>query len=101
PCCGQARRRSQEKGIPPRMKRPAAAPAVPLSDIAAAVGGRQVGADTSILGVSSLDEACACDLAYVESDRFIDAARASRASAFLVDQESGGLGPARLVVSDA
>jgi UDP-3-O-[3-hydroxymyristoyl] glucosamine N-acyltransferase len=82
------------------MRRAPAASAVPLSDIAAAVGGRQVGAETSIRGVSSLDEADAGDLAYVEDDRFIEAARSSRASAFLVGQEIAGLGRAQVVVSE-
>ena len=82
------------------MKRPSAAPAVPLSDIAAAVGGRQVGAEISILGVSSLDEADMGDLAYVDGDRFIEAARASRASAFLVGEEIAGLDRPQVVAPD-
>ena len=82
------------------MRKASAAPAGPLSDIAAAVGGRQVGAETSILGVSSLDEADEGDLAYVDGDRFIEAARASRASAFLVDQEIAGIERPQVVVPD-
>jgi UDP-3-O-[3-hydroxymyristoyl] glucosamine N-acyltransferase len=82
------------------MRRASAASAVPLSDITAAVGGRQVGPAASILGVSSLDEAAVGDLAYVESDRLFEAARASRASAFLVGQEIAGIGRAQVVVSD-
>jgi UDP-3-O-[3-hydroxymyristoyl] glucosamine N-acyltransferase len=82
------------------MRRPPAASAVPLSDIAAAVGGRQAGSETSILGVSSLDEAEAGDLAYVENDRFIEAARASRASAFLVGREIPAFGRPQIVVPE-
>jgi UDP-3-O-[3-hydroxymyristoyl] glucosamine N-acyltransferase len=82
------------------MRRPSAAAGVPLSDIAAAVGGRQIGAETGILGVSSLDEANAGELAYVENDRFIEAARASRASALLVGQEIGEIGRPQIVVSE-
>jgi UDP-3-O-[3-hydroxymyristoyl] glucosamine N-acyltransferase len=80
------------------MSRPAAAPAVLLSEIAAAVGGRQVGAEIGIQRVSSLDEADAGDLAYVESDRFIEAARASRASAFLVGEDIVGMERPQVVV---
>ena len=82
------------------MRPASAAAAVPLSGIAAAVGGRQVGAETGILGVSNLDEAEQGDLAYVEGDRFVEAARASRASAFLVDQEIVGMERPQVVVSD-
>ena len=71
------------------MRPPSAPRAVPLSAIAAAVGGRLVGAEAMIGGVSSLDEASAGDLAYVDGDRFIEAARASRASAFVVGGEIG------------
>ena len=59
--------------------------AVPLSEIAGAVGGELVGAgDTMIAGVSSLAEARGGDLAYVDGDRFIPAALASRAAAFVI-----------------
>jgi UDP-3-O-[3-hydroxymyristoyl] glucosamine N-acyltransferase len=77
-----------------------AAPGVPLGDIVAAVGGRLVGADTAILGVSSLEEAGGDDLAYVESDRLQEAARASRAGAFLVGAEIAGIGRPQIVVAD-
>ncbi len=50
--------------------------------------------------MSSLDEADAGDLAYVDGDRFIEAARASRASAFLVGQEIAGLERPQVVVPD-
>ncbi|HXJ80960.1 MAG TPA: UDP-3-O-(3-hydroxymyristoyl)glucosamine N-acyltransferase [Candidatus Methylomirabilis sp.] len=82
------------------MRRPRAASVVPLSEIAAAVGGRQVGAETSIQGVSSLDEAEAGDLAYLDDDRFTEAARACRASALLVVHEVAGLGCAQIVVAE-
>jgi UDP-3-O-[3-hydroxymyristoyl] glucosamine N-acyltransferase len=58
---------------------------VPLSEIAGAVGGQLVGAgDTMIAGVSSLAEARGGDLAYVDGDRFIPAALASEAAAFMI-----------------
>jgi UDP-3-O-[3-hydroxymyristoyl] glucosamine N-acyltransferase len=75
-----------------------AAPGVPLSDIAAAVGGRLVGTDASVLGVSSLGEAGGGDLAYVEGDRFLEAARASRAAAFLVNEAIVGIERPQIVV---
>jgi UDP-3-O-[3-hydroxymyristoyl] glucosamine N-acyltransferase len=82
------------------MRRPSAAPAIRLSEVAAAVGGRQVGAETSILGVSSLDEADMGDLAYVDDDRFIETACASRAAAFLVGHEIAGMDRPHVVVPD-
>ncbi len=82
------------------MRSPSAAPAVPLSEIAAAVGGRMVGAETTIASVSSLDEARAGDLAYVDGDRFIQAARASQASAFLVGRPIPEISRPQVVVAD-
>jgi hypothetical protein len=56
-------------------------PAARLEEIAGAVGGTVVGApDTMITGVSSLTEAAPGDIAYVESERFAEAARGSRAA---------------------
>ena len=51
-------------------------------------------------GVSSLDEAGAGDLAYVDGDRFIEAARASRASAFVVGGAIAEISRPQVVVSD-
>ncbi len=82
------------------MRPPPAPRAVPLSEIAAAVGGRQVGAETAIEGVSSLEEAGPGHLAYVDGDRLTEAARASRASALLVAREIAGIARAQIVVSD-
>ena len=82
------------------MTRPSAPPAVPLSTIAAAIGGRKVGADTMIGGVAGLEEAGPADLAYVDGDRAIEAARGSRAAAFLVSQEIGGLTSVQVVVGE-
>ena len=80
--------------------RPPAPRPVPLSAIAAAVGGRLVGAETMIGGVSSLEEARAGDLAYVDGERFIEAARCSRASAFVVGGEMAEIPRPQVVVSD-
>jgi UDP-3-O-[3-hydroxymyristoyl] glucosamine N-acyltransferase len=82
------------------MRQASATPAVSLSEIAGAVGGRQVGPEASIRGVSSLDEADRGDLVYVDGDRYHEAARASRAAAFLVSQEIAGLERPQLVVPD-
>jgi len=60
-------------------------PAVRLEAIGRAVGGTVVGpSDTMITGVSSLGEAAPGDIVYVENERLADAARASRATAFVV-----------------
>jgi len=82
------------------MRRASAPRAVPLSEIAAAIDGRRVGAETTIAGVSSLAEAGPGDLAYVDGDRLADAARTSRASALLVDREMEGLAPIQVVVAN-
>jgi UDP-3-O-[3-hydroxymyristoyl] glucosamine N-acyltransferase len=82
------------------MTSPATPATVRLSEIAGAVGGGLVGADTVITGVSSLEEARAGDLAYVDGDRFIEAARASAASAFIVSRSIAELGRSQLVVAD-
>ena len=74
--------------------------AVPLSEIAEAVGGAVVGGDAMIGGVSSLEEAGADELAYVEADRFIEAARASRASAFMVRRPLAELSRPQVVVAE-
>jgi UDP-3-O-[3-hydroxymyristoyl] glucosamine N-acyltransferase len=73
-------------------------PAVSLGEVAAAVGGRLVGPDVSIRGVSSLDGAGSGDLAYVDADRFFEAARASRAAAFLVSREIPGTAQPQVLV---
>ena len=82
------------------MRPPSAPRAVPLSAIAAAVDGRLVGAEAMIGGVSSLDEAGAGDLAYVDGDRFIEAARASRASAFVVGDAIAEIPRPQVVVAN-
>jgi UDP-3-O-[3-hydroxymyristoyl] glucosamine N-acyltransferase len=74
--------------------------AVSLSDIAAAADGRLIGAgDVSIEGASSLDGARPGDLAYIDDDRFIEAAAASRASAFIVNRPIPELPRPQVVVS--
>jgi UDP-3-O-[3-hydroxymyristoyl] glucosamine N-acyltransferase len=56
-----------------------------LGDLCAAIGGKLVGPpDLEIRGVSSLEEAGPGDIAPVESDRYLKAARASKAEAFIV-----------------
>ena len=75
-----------------------ALPAVSLGEIAAAVEGRLVGAEASVTGVASLEEAQPADLAYVDADRLTEAARASRAGAFLVGREFAELDRPQIVV---
>jgi len=82
------------------MTSPSTSRAVPLSEIAAAVGGRLVGADTMIAGVSSLDEARGGELAYVDGDRFVEAALASRAAAVVVGREITEIARPQVVVPD-
>ena len=79
----------------------AAAPVARLDVIARAVGGTVVGrGDVSLAGVSSLEDAAGDDLAYVESERFGEAARASRAGALVVASVFENLPVPQLVVSD-
>ena len=76
-------------------------PAARLEEIAGAVGGTVVGApDTMITGVSSLAEAVPGDIAYVESERFAEAARTSRAAAFVVASAVDGLGKPQVIVAE-
>lgn len=53
-----------------------------------------------IAGVSSLDEARAGGVAYVDGDRFVDAALASGAAAFVVGREITEMARPQVVVSD-
>jgi len=56
-----------------------------LGDLCAAIGGKLVGPGaTEIRGVASLEDAARGDVAPVDSDKFLAAARASKASAFVV-----------------
>ena len=83
------------------MKPPPGSRAVPLSEIAGAVGGRLVGdAETSIAGVSSLSEAQPGDLSYVETDRFIGAALTSKAAAFVVGRDIAEIPRPQVIVTD-
>ena len=83
------------------MKPPPGPRAVPLSEIAEAVGGRLIGsAETSIAGVSSLSEARPGELSFVEGDRFIPAALASRAAAFVVDRDITEIPRPQVIVTD-
>jgi UDP-3-O-[3-hydroxymyristoyl] glucosamine N-acyltransferase len=82
---------------------PAGLPAhsVTLSELARACGGLVNGqADTVISGVSSLEQAQPGDLAYVDGDRFVKAALASKASAFVVAQPLAGLPRPQLVIAN-
>jgi UDP-3-O-[3-hydroxymyristoyl] glucosamine N-acyltransferase len=80
--------------------RPGPAP-VRLGDIAAAIGGDLVGAgDVAIAGVSSLDDAGPGDLAFVDGDRYAEAAGRSRAGALVLAQPLPGLPHAQIVVAD-
>jgi acyl carrier protein len=81
----------EEEGLAPGMNGRPGPPAARLDEIAGAVGGTVVGApDTMITGVSSLAEAVPGDIAYVEDERFAEAARGSRAAAFVVASASLG-----------
>ena len=81
------------------MTPPSAPGAVSLGDIAEAIGGRLAGeAATSIHGVSSLEEARPGDLAYIEGDRFIDAASSSSASAFVVSRPIAEISRPQVIV---
>ena len=83
------------------MKLPPGPRAVPLSEIAEAVGGRLIGAaETPIAGVSSLSEARPGELSYVEGDRFIPAALASGAAAFVVDRDITEIPRPQVIVTD-
>ena len=76
-------------------------PSVPLSELARAVGGRVQGqADTVITGVSSLELAGPGDLAYVEQDRFVKAAQASKAAAFVVPHPLPELSRPQVIVAN-
>ena len=77
-----------------------ASPGVPLEEVAALVGGRLVGTGLAVSGVSSLEEAGDRDLAYVDGERFAEAARASRAAAFLVGREIAELERAQIVAAN-
>jgi UDP-3-O-[3-hydroxymyristoyl] glucosamine N-acyltransferase len=75
--------------------------AVPLREIAGAVGGRLVGGDEVVIaGVSSLEEARPGDLAHVDGDRFTAAALASKASAFVVARPLCDVARPQLVVDN-
>jgi UDP-3-O-[3-hydroxymyristoyl] glucosamine N-acyltransferase len=80
----------------------AAAPAADsftLADVAAAVGGRVVGASaTRLTGVAALDAAGPADLSFVAEARHAPAAAASAAGAFLVPDESLAAGRPCVVV---
>ena len=77
-----------------------ASPGVSLDEVVALVGGRLVGAGPAVSGISSLEDASASDLAYVDGERFADAARASRAAAFLVGREIAELERPQIVVTN-
>ena len=101
-CGGQARARGccpKEEGNRARMTPVPASPGVSLEEVAALVDGRLVGPGAAVSGVSSLDEA-AGDLAYVDGERLADAARASRAAAFLVGREIAELERPQIVVAN-
>jgi len=81
------------------MTRGATAP-IALAEIARSVDGRVVGAaDTPISGVSNLEEAADGELVYVEGKRFVEAARKSRAGAFIVAAALDEIDRPQLVVS--
>jgi UDP-3-O-[3-hydroxymyristoyl] glucosamine N-acyltransferase len=72
-----------------------------LGEIAAAVGGAVVGsADLPITGVSSLEDAGPGELAFIDGERFVQAAHHSRAAAFVVAETVESLTRPQLVVAD-
>ena len=73
--------------------------AIRLDQISTAVGGQIFGAgDTLVSGVSSLEEACPGDLAYVEGDRFLKSALGSKATAFVAARHHPDLARPQVVV---
>jgi UDP-3-O-[3-hydroxymyristoyl] glucosamine N-acyltransferase len=75
-------------------------PGVRLGEIGQAMGGQVIGqADTVLSGVSSLEEARPGQLAFVDGDRFIASAVASKAAAFVVGRSIAELARPQLVVS--
>ncbi len=75
--------------------------AATLEELAREVGGAVIGdAGTTVTDVSSLEEAAPGELAYVAADRFIPAARRSRAAAFLTARPLAELGRPQIVVAD-
>jgi UDP-3-O-[3-hydroxymyristoyl] glucosamine N-acyltransferase len=74
---------------------------ITASELAALVGGRVVGdAGGRVVGVASLSAAVEEDLAFVEEEKFFEAARASRASV-VIAPEGAGLEGLRSVVEVA
>lgn len=74
---------------------------VRLAEIVEHVGGRILGeGDILLTGASSLEEAGPGDLAFVAADRFLSAARTSRAAAFLVGRPLEGLHAPQVVVEN-
>ncbi|WP_447980219.1 UDP-3-O-(3-hydroxymyristoyl)glucosamine N-acyltransferase [Candidatus Nitrospira bockiana] len=72
---------------------------ISLKEIGETVGGRVVGrSDITITGVSSLSDAGPHDLAYIAADRFIPAARESKAAAFVAARDLSDLGRPHIVV---
>ncbi len=58
-----------------------------VAELAAHVGGRVVGDDSILIeGVASLETAAAGEIAFVEDAKFLEAARASRASCLIVSE---------------
>ena len=73
---------------------------VRLEEIARLINGTVVGsADVAISGVSSLSEAGPQDLAYVVGERFVKAALASKAAAFVVERTITELKRPQVVVA--
>ncbi len=72
-----------------------------LDAIAQAVGGRLIGkGDLAIAGVAGLEDAGPTQLTYVSADRFLSAARASRAAAFVTHTDAPELERPHIVVSN-
>lgn len=77
------------------------ATSITLAQVKELTGGDLHGAvDTKISGISSLELAAHGDLAYVASDRFLNAALASRASALVVGRFIETLNRPQVVVAD-
>src|SRR2546423_4162443 len=71
------------------------------SELAALLGGRALGNPaTEIQRVASLDSATAGDIAYVEDEKFFDAAIKSKASCVIVPEDSNLALPCQIVVKN-
>src|ERR1051326_8453141 len=73
----------------------------PVAELAERVGGRVIGdASVRVQRVASLDSAGAADIAYVENEDFLKAARQSSASCLIVPEGLEIAAPCQIVVKN-